>query len=96
MQFLLLLTKLALFVLVAAFAVKNTEPVAVHYYFGGAWQAPLVLVMLVAFGAGVAAGLFAALPRLYRQRREIDALKRGSHARQPGTGTTPVVPPDTV
>jgi hypothetical protein len=52
--------------------------------------------MLVAFGAGVAAGLFAALPRLYRQRREIDALKRGSQARQPGTGTTPVVPPDTV
>jgi lipopolysaccharide assembly protein A len=76
MQFVLWLMKLALFVFVLAFAVKNTDPVAVRYYFGGEWQAPLVFVMLVAFAAGVAAGLFAALTQIFRQRREIAALRR--------------------
>ena len=96
MQFLLLLTKLALFVLVVAFAMMNTDPVVVRYYSGAEWQAPLVFVMLIAFGAGVAAGLFAALPRLYRQRREINALKRGSQSRaQPGTAVTSIAPTDT-
>ena len=76
MRYLLLILKFALFVLVLAFAVKNTDPVTVRYYFGGEWQAPLVFVLLVAFGAGIAAGLFAVLAQLIRQRREIAALKR--------------------
>jgi uncharacterized integral membrane protein len=75
MRYLLLVLKFALFVLVLAFAVKNTELVTVRYYFGGEWQAPLVFVLLVAFCAGIAAGLFAGLPQLFRQRREIAALK---------------------
>ena len=76
MYFLGLILKFALFVLVLAFALKNTDPVTVRYYFGGEWQAPLVFVLLVAFCAGVAAGLFAGLAPLFRQRREIAALKR--------------------
>jgi uncharacterized integral membrane protein len=84
MQFVLWLMKLALFVFVLAFAVKNTDPVAVRYYFGGEWQAPLVFVMLVAFAAGVAAGLFAALTQIFRQRREISALKRELRRMSPG------------
>jgi lipopolysaccharide assembly protein A len=87
MQFLLWLMKLALFVFVVAFAVKNTEPVAVHYYFGGEWQAPLVFVMLVAFCAGVAAGLFAGLTQIFRQRREISALKRALQAHMSNGGS---------
>ncbi len=76
MNYLVLTLKFALFVLVLAFAVKNTDPVTVRYYFGGEWQAPLVFVLLVAFCAGIAAGLFAGLAQLFRQRREIAALKR--------------------
>lgn len=75
MRYLLLILKFALFVLVLAFAVKNTDPVTVRYYFGGEWQAPLVFVLLVAFCAGIAAGLFAGLAQFIRQRREITALK---------------------
>ncbi len=76
MYYLVLILKFALFVLVLAFAVKNTDPVTVRYYFGGEWQAPLVFILLVAFCAGIAAGLFAGLAQLFRQRREIAALKR--------------------
>ncbi len=76
MRYLLLVLKFALFVLVLAFALKNTDLVTVRYYFGGEWQAPLVFVLLVAFCAGIAAGLFAGLHQLFRQRREIASLKR--------------------
>jgi putative membrane protein len=76
MQYLAWFLKLALFVLVLAFAVKNTDPVTVRYYFGGEWRAPLVFVLLVAFCAGIAMGLFASLTQFIRQRREIAALKR--------------------
>ena len=76
MRYLLWLLKFALFVLVLAFAVKNTDPVTVRYYFGGQWQAPLVFVLLVAFCVGVAAGLGAGLTQVFRQRRKIAALRR--------------------
>ena len=76
MRYLLWLLKFALFVLVLAFAVKNTDPVTVRYYFGGQWQAPLVFVLLVAFCDGVAAGLGAGLTQVFRQRRKIAALRR--------------------
>lgn len=75
MRYLLWILKFALFVLVLAFAVKNTDPVTVRYYFGGEWQAPLVFVLLVAFAVGLALGLLAGLAQLFRQRREIAALK---------------------
>lgn len=75
MRYLLWILKFTLFALVLAFALKNTEPVAVRYYFGGEWQSPLIFVLLVAFCAGVAVGLAAALSTLVRQRREIALLK---------------------
>jgi uncharacterized integral membrane protein len=76
MRYLLWMLKLALFALVLVFAVKNTGPVTVRYFPGGEWQSPLVFVLLVAFCAGVAIGLGAGLSHIFRQRREIAALKR--------------------
>jgi len=85
MNYLAWVLKFALFVLVLTFAVKNSDLVTVHYYFGGEWQAPLICVLLVAFCAGVAIGLTAAMTQLIRQRREIAALKRGMLAAEGGT-----------
>lgn len=76
MRYLLWIIKFLLFVLVLSFAVKNTDPVTVRYYLGAEWQAPLIFVLLVAFCAGVAIGIFAAVGQIFRQRREIAALKR--------------------
>jgi putative membrane protein len=65
-----------LFVLLLGFALKNTDPVTVRYYFGVAWQAPLVVVLLVIFVLGAAGGILATLGYVLRQRREIGRLKR--------------------
>ncbi len=70
-----------LFLLALGFAVKNSDAVVVNYYLGYQWQAPLVLVLLVFFIAGVAIGVAASLGFLFRQRREIFFLKREMRAR---------------
>ncbi|OGA47019.1 MAG: hypothetical protein A3G24_00975 [Betaproteobacteria bacterium RIFCSPLOWO2_12_FULL_62_13] len=95
MRYLLWILKFALFVVVLSFAVKNTDPVAVRYYLGHEWQAPLVLVLLVAFCLGAAAGVIASLAQVFRQRREILALKRELRMRgRDGGETVPGNPSD--
>ncbi len=66
----------AVFLLFFAFALKNTDSVALRYFLGFEWQAPLVFMLLVFFGLGIASGAMASLAIIVRQRREILALKR--------------------
>ena len=80
MRYLALAVKLALFFVVITFAVKNTDPVTVNYFLGWEWKSPLIFVMLIAFCAGIALGLLAALPKFFRQRRVIASLKREREA----------------
>ncbi|MEO1766128.1 lipopolysaccharide assembly protein LapA domain-containing protein [Thiobacter aerophilum] len=70
-----------LFLLAVGFAAKNSEVVTVRYYLGAEWQAPLVVVLLVVFVLGVAAGVAASFSYLLRSRREILALKRELRSR---------------
>ncbi|MHB1618519.1 MAG: LapA family protein [Sulfuricella sp.] len=81
MRYLSWLLGFVLFLLALGFAVKNSDTVVVHYYLGYQWQAPLVLVILVFFFAGVATGVAASLGFIFRQRREIFFLKREMRAR---------------
>ncbi len=81
MRYLSWLLGFVLFLLALGFAVKNSDTVVVHYYLGYQWQAPMVLVILVFFFAGVAAGVAASLGYLFRQRREIFFLKREMRAK---------------
>ena len=76
MRTLSLILRLALFLLVLTFALRNTDVVTVRYFLGWEWQSPLVIVMLIAFCAGIVLGVAAGLPRIFRQRREIAALRR--------------------
>lgn len=96
MRYVFWLLKLALFALILSFAVKNTDMVSVRYYLGYEWQAPLVLVLLVFFCLGAAFGIVAGLTQVFRQRREIAALKRtlraGEEARRE---PAPARPPET-
>ena len=48
--------KAALFFTLFAFALNNQHEATVHFFFGTFWRAPLVLVVLAAFSAGVADG----------------------------------------
>jgi lipopolysaccharide assembly protein A len=80
MQRLFVLLKTAvgvsIFLLLLGFAVKNTDLVALRYFLGLEWQAPLVLMLLLFFSAGAALGVAATMGMMVRQRREILALKR--------------------
>jgi len=67
---------LALFVLLLGLAVKNDEPITLHYFFGYEWQSTLVVVLLIFFFAGTIVGLIAMLGSVLKQRREIARLKR--------------------
>jgi uncharacterized integral membrane protein len=73
--------RLALFLVLLVFAVRNTEPVTLRFWFDQAWQAPLVIVLLAFFGAGALLGLAATLGIALRQRREIVRLRREARAR---------------
>ncbi len=79
-----------LFAALFLFALKNTDPIAIRFYFGQYWQAPLVLVMLAFFALGALLGTLACLPRLFAQRRELLFLRRKLGAKQ---GELPEPPP---
>ena len=64
------LAKLAVFLLVLGFALKNTHPVNFVSYLGYTWQSPLIVMLLIAFLLGALIGLLALLPHLFRLRRQ--------------------------
>jgi lipopolysaccharide assembly protein A len=72
--------RIALFILLLAFAARNTEPATLRFYFDLAWQAPLVLMLLAFFAGGVLLGVLATVGTLLRQRRELSRLRREARA----------------
>jgi uncharacterized integral membrane protein len=85
--------RLVLFILLLAFAAKNTDPVALRFYFDLAWQAPLVALLLAFFAAGALFGLGAALVTLLRQRRELQRLRREAERGAGASGGAAPTPP---
>ena len=69
-----LLAKLLVFLLVLGFALKNSHGVTFYSYLGYVWQAPLIVMLGLAFVLGALTGLLALLPTLFRMRR--DAAKQ--------------------
>jgi lipopolysaccharide assembly protein A len=61
--------KAAIFFTLFAFALNNQHEVAAHFFFGNEWRAPLVVLLLIAFSAGLFIGVLGMLPRWWRQRR---------------------------
>ena len=71
-----LILKLLLFLLLLGLAVQNSDVVSVRYFMGQAWDAPLALVIFVAFAAGLVVGLAACATRLMRKQREVRGLRK--------------------
>lgn len=94
MQYLMWIIKVALFLLILSFAIVNTDPVTVRYYLGHQWEAPLVVVVLIAVCTGALVGLLTGLFQTLRLRRQIAALKRELNAtRAVRPPDAPVLPP---
>jgi uncharacterized integral membrane protein len=60
--------KAAIFFTLFAFALNNQQDATVQFFFGTHWRAPLVLVVLAAFTAGVVIGVLGMVPRWWLQR----------------------------
>ncbi len=68
MKYILWLLKAAIFFTLFAFALNNQQNATVHFFFGTQWTAPLVLVVLTAFAAGLVAGVLGMVPRWLKHR----------------------------
>lgn len=75
------MAKAAIFFTLFAFALNNQQDVTVHFFFGTQWRMPMVLLVLVAFAAGLTLGVLSMVPRWWRHR---------AAARRPNS--TPEVP----
>jgi uncharacterized integral membrane protein len=63
------LVRAALFFALFAFALNNQQDASVRWFFGQEWRAPMVFIVLGAFGLGCAFGVFAMVPGWWRHRR---------------------------
>ena len=81
--------RLIVFLLLVAFGAKNVEPVTLRFYFDLALQTPLILALFGAFAVGALFGVLSLLGTVFRQRRQISALKRAA----PPEAVAPAVPP---
>ena len=72
-----------LFALLLGFALKNSDPVELHYYLGFSWRAPLSLMLLITLFIGIVAGVIGCLAPLIKQRRQMLALQRELKALNP-------------
>ena len=69
MRLIVWLLRAFLFFALFAFALNNQQDVAVRWFFGHEWHAPLVIVVLLVFGIGCAIGVLAMVPAWWRHRR---------------------------
>ena len=69
------------FLLLFGLSLENTDTVALRYFLGWRWDAPLSLLLFVFFVAGVVLGLLAGMGWVYRLRRELVRTKRELRAR---------------
>jgi uncharacterized integral membrane protein len=76
--------KVAIFFTLFAFALNNQHDATVRFFFGQQWTAPLVLVVLSAFAAGLLIGVLGMVPRWWQHRRATARARR--------TAQAPVVP----
>ena len=69
------LLRVAMFIILLGFVVKNDQPVVLRYFFGYEWQTSLVVALLLFFAAGAVLGMLSMLSKIFWQQREISRLK---------------------
>jgi uncharacterized integral membrane protein len=87
-KYILWLLKAAIFFTLFAFALNNQQVVSVNFFFGTLWEAPLVLVVLATFTAGVALGVLVMMPRWWKNRRATTAKTIADNKASTAVSTT--------
>lgn len=91
-RYLGLAAKILIFLLVLGFALKNSHSVIFYSYLGYIWQAPLIVMLGLAFALGALTGVLALLPTLIRLRR--DASRKSRAATESAAPDSLSPPPD--
>ena len=94
MKYFTWLLKAAIFFTLFAFALNNQQDATVHFFFGTQWRAPMVLVVLTVFAAGLFAGVLGMVPRWWKHRaaaRRVHPAPAAAVASETGapSGATP-------
>lgn len=84
--------RLIIFAFLLVFAIGNTESITLHFLFGHAWQAPLVILLLAFFAAGAVLGALSLLGVIFRLRREVSRLRREQAAPGAPVAVEPMPP----
>ena len=94
MRYFIWILRLAVFVVVLLFALKNTDRVTVRFFVDTlTTDIPLIVVMLGCFVAGALFGLLLTVPASLRRRRELAALRRDlERARTEAAALAPAAP----
>jgi uncharacterized integral membrane protein len=86
MRLLVWLFRAFVFFTLFAFALNNQHDASVRWFFGHEWRAPMVFIVLAAFGFGCAFGVFAMVPSWWKHRRVARRLQPAEPA--PGVPAT--------
>lgn len=78
-----------------AFSLNNQHDASVKWFFGQEWRAPMVFIVLAAFGLGCAFGVFAMVPSWWKHRRVAQRAAPPAVA-PPPAASSPVVVPEAV
>jgi putative membrane protein len=81
---------LIVFLALLFLALQNSELVTVRFYHWFSWEAPLILLLLIAFSLGVGAGLLAGLMRYVRLKRQLARLRREHRRASPAAQSIPI------
>ncbi|HEX4510316.1 MAG TPA: LapA family protein [Burkholderiaceae bacterium] len=86
----ILVFRVLIFLALLAFAMNNLQPATVNWFFSATWSAPLVIIVLIAFGCGAVFGVLAMTPSWWRHRRA--ARRRETLSPEPVTVSTTLPP----
>jgi putative membrane protein len=87
------LLKAAIFFTLFAFALNNQQDAVVHFFFGTQWRAPMVLLVLSAFAAGLALGILGMVPRWWKHRAMAKKAQQPAPTPSDTPRTDPTTPP---
>ncbi|OYU25616.1 MAG: hypothetical protein CFE41_20370 [Burkholderiales bacterium PBB2] len=89
MRILVWLLRAFLFFTLFAFALNNSQESVVRWFFGHEWRAPLVIIVLLAFGLGCAVGVLAMVPAWWKHRRVAKRIAPNPDGSTPPASTSP-------
>ncbi|MFM8467081.1 MAG: lipopolysaccharide assembly LapA domain-containing protein [Oxalobacteraceae bacterium] len=87
MRLIFRLAALVLFIIFFGFALKNTDEVVLHFFWGSQARSPIILMLLAFFVVGVAMGVLAMTGTVLRYRRELARIKKETEQKKSDADT---------